>query len=325
MLDPIEDVLLIDCAPKTDGFREEIIAGLTSTPKRIPSKFFYDARGAQLFEEITQLPEYYLTRTERTIFDAHLSEMAAMIGPNARVLEFGSGAGIKTKQLLRALDKPEAYIPVDISREQLIDASLALMDEFPELEVLPICADYSKNDWIDRAKDINASLIFFPGSTIGNFTPVEAIQFLKQARSLFKDGDGKILIGFDLRKDPAIIEAAYNDAAGITAEFNLNLIDRFNIEFVNQGVSLSRDDFEHYAFFNADESRIEMHLIVRRDFTIELDGNAIAFQAGEDILTEYSYKYTSAAFEQLLHQAGFTALRRWHDEQQAFEVILATA
>jgi dimethylhistidine N-methyltransferase len=321
--------LIYDCAPETmerdpsTAFRQEVLEGLRSIPKRIPSKYFYDARGAKLFEEITKLPEYYLTRTEMSIFDNYLPEMAPAIGPHARVLEFGAGAGIKTKHLLSALDKPQAYIPIDISREQLIESSLELMEQFPALDVLPVCADYTAVNWAEHKdiKQIGPTLIFFPGSTIGNFTPEEAIKFLKQAHSLL-DQNGKLLIGFDLRKDPAIIEPAYNDAAGITAQFNLNLIERMNDEF---DLDLNTTDFEHYAFFNSAESRIEMHLIATRDLVLSIDGENIPVARGEHITTEYSYKYSSDRFDALLRKAGFAVTHRWHDPQRYFELALATA
>ncbi len=216
--------------PALSSFRREVLAGLTAKPKQLPSKLFYDERGSQLFEAITRLPEYYLTRTEIAIFEAHLLEMAALIGPNALVIEFGTGAGVKTRMLLMALDQPRAYIPVDISREQLARASRRLSEQFPTLEISPVCGDYTKPITIPRFNEKGKRMFFFPGSTIGNFMPEQAVEFLKGIAMLLGDGSG-LLIGFDLVKDKSILEAAYNDAEGITAEFNLHLIERVAAAF----------------------------------------------------------------------------------------------
>jgi L-histidine Nalpha-methyltransferase len=302
-------------------FKSETIAGLRKTPKHIPSKFFYDERGSQLFEAITDLPEYYLTRTEISILTDHLPAMATRIGTDATIIEFGTGAGVKTKMLLEALVNPRAYIPIDISREQLMLASHDLSQHFPNLGIHPIFADYTSAISLPIEPNLGRNVIFFPGSTIGNFTPAEAIDFLRKAAKLI-GWEGSLLIGFDRVKDARVLEAAYNDAQGITAAFNRNLIYRIRAEF---GVSIAPEDFDHFSFFNQEESRIEMHLVNRNERTLKLDDEEIHFDAGEHIVTEYSYKYTSEAFNEILTASGFEIQDRWNDSQNYFEVCYATA
>ena len=301
-------------------FKSEILAGLRETPKRIPSKFFYDERGSQLFEEITELDEYNLTRTEISILTAHLPEMAARIGSDATIIEFGTGAGVKTKMLLDALQHPCTYIPIDISREQLAHASAELTASFPTLDIHPIFADYTSDISLPINSNSGRNVIFFPGSTIGNFTPEEAILFLRKASSMI-GSEGSLLIGYDRVKDVGILETAYNDSRGITAKFNLNLIDRIRSEF---GVAISSEDFEHLAFFNKEKSRIEMHLVSKKNQTLHLDDEKIVTGQGEHIITEYSYKYTPEAFEKILSASGFEIQERWSDEKEYFEVCYAT-
>ncbi len=306
--------------PIVDTFKSEIIAGLRETPKRIASKFFYDERGSQLFEAITQLPEYYLTRTEISILREHLPAMAERIGTGATIIEFGTGAGVKTKMLLEAVHNPRAYIPIDISREQLTHATTKLAERFPNLEIHPIFGDYISEISLPIPSDAGKNVIFFPGSTVGNFTPDEAIQFLRKAAALIGP-DGSLLIGFDRVKDIRVLEAAYNDAQGITAEFNRNLIRRIGREF---GVAISPEDFDHLAFFNSEESRIEMHLVSGDSRTLKLDDEEITFAQGEHIVTEYSYKYTPETFAAILTASGFSVQDRWCDENNYFEVCYAT-
>lgn len=302
-------------------FKREVIEGLSQSPKRLPSKLFYDESGSQLFEAITGLEEYYLTRTEISILRDHLPEMAALIGPKALVIEFGTGAGVKTRMLLDALDSPRAYIPIDISREQLDQASRELAKEFPTLDIQPLWTDYTDSLTLPSVAGGNGlHLIFFPGSTIGNFEPGEAVTFLKRAASL-AGPRGSLLIGFDRVKDTSILEAAYNDKPGITAQFNLHLIERIAEEF---GTNISAENFEHLAFFNKQESRIEMHLVARKQLMLSLHGEEIFFRNGEHIITEYSYKYTQEAFQKMLAQSGFEVKRRWTDPKEYFEVCYAT-
>lgn len=301
-------------------FKREVIEGLSQSPKRIPSKLFYDEHGSRLFEAITGLDEYYLTRTEISIFRAHLPEMAALIGPNALVIEFGTGAGVKTRMLLEALDVPRAYIPIDISREQLDHASHELAKEFPTLDIQPLWADYTDSLILPPVTDGDGQqVIFFPGSTIGNFEPKEAVAFLRNA-ALLSGSRGSLLIGFDRVKDRSVLEAAYNDKLGITARFNLHLIERIAEEFALQ---ISPDDFEHSAFFNERESRIEMHLVAKKPLIFSLDGGEIYLTKGEHIITEYSYKYAPEAFQTILEKSGFEVRKWWTDASEYFEVCYA--
>ena len=313
-------------APATTGsgetFRQDVLEGLASSPKRLPSKLFYDEPGSQLFDEITHLPEYYLTRSEIAIFTAHLADMAARIGPDALVIEFGTGAGVKTRMLLETLEQPRAYIPIDISQVHLDQAARSLRDRFPLLDIKPLWTDYTNRLILPTVKQGSGrSVIFFPGSTIGNFEPREATDFLKKARDLIRP-NGALLVGYDRTKDPTILEAAYNDVAGITAKFNLHLIERIAQEFAS---SLSPEDFEHLAFFNNRESRIEMHLVSRRAQHACLAGNDIYFAEGEHIITEYSYKYTHEGFQHMLTASGFALQKSWTDDAQSFEVSWAIA
>lgn len=302
-----------------DTFKSEVIAGLHESPKRIPSKFFYDERGSQLFEAITELDEYYLTRTEIAILTKYLPEMAARIGPDATVIEFGTGAGVKTEMLLASLQHPRSYIPIDISREQLTIATKELTARFPYLDIHPIFGDYTSDIHLPIAQDSGRNVIFFPGSTIGNFTPEEAIPFLRNAAKLI-GSDGALLIGFDRVKDARVLEAAYNDARGVTAAFNRNLILRIQSEF---NVEIAPVDFDHFAFFNKEESRIEMHLVSRDDQILKLGNDEIRLAQGEHIVTEYSYKYTPEAFSEILTASGFEMQDRWSDEKEYFEVCYA--
>jgi len=303
-------------------FKREVLEGLSQSPKRIPSKLFYDERGSRLFEAITRLEEYYPTRTEISILREHLPEMAALIGPNALVIEFGTGAGVKTQMLLGALDAPRAYIPIDIAREQLDHASRELAKEFPSLDIHPLWTDYTDSLTLPAVRDgAGQHVIFFPGSTIGNFEPSEAITFLRNAASLAAPR-GSLLIGFDRVKDSRVLEAAYNDKLGITAQFNLHLIERIAEEF---GAPISTEDFDHFAFFNSEESRIEMHLVSRVEQALTLDGEEIHLDAGEHIITEYSHKYSSPAFQELLGSSGYVVKQRWTDSKGYFEVCYSIA
>ena len=313
--------MIAEPASLSEQFQNEIGEGLLSDPKRIPSKFFYDAVGAELFEKICELPEYYPTRTEITILKQNLPEMARMIGPHARIIEFGSGAGTKTRMLLDALETPELYIPIDISAEQLELTADTLKSLHPTLEVLPIAQDYTtpihlptqnRNVGSTPAKTI----VFFPGSTIGNFEPSEAETFLLMCRDLVGDGGG-ILIGVDLVKAEPILNAAYNDSEGVTAEFNLHLIERIRDEL---HVAIDPRDFKHVAFFNPTESRVEMHLVATRAFNLAIGKLNVHFAEGEDILTEYSYKYTDESFARLAEKADLSVAKTWHDANNLFAI-----
>src|SRR5215472_8763093 len=278
-----------DLAPGEESFRDAVLSGLGCARKRIPCKFFYDARGSALFEAICRLPEYYLTRTEVAILEANADEMAAQIGPHGRVIEFGSGASTKARILLRALDRPAAYVPVDISREHLRDAAASLAEDFPWLSVVAVCADYTRPFPLPPLPGPHGKRVgFFPGSTIGNFEPDAAVDFLANYARVLGPG-GEMLIGVDRKKDPRILDAAYNDRAGVTAEFNLNLFQRINRELDGD---LEIDRFEHVAFYNEIEGRIKMYIRSLANQEAWIAGKLVLFGKDELIHTEYSYKYS---------------------------------
>ncbi len=307
---------LYDFRP-TDDFKEQVLAGLGAEQKRIPSKFLYDEAGAQLFERITELPEYYPTRTELSIMQAAADEMAACIGPGCRLVEFGSGSSLKTRILLDALDQPVAYVPIDISREHLLENARTLAGQYPHLVVQPVCADYTQPYELPPAERASASTVaYFPGSSIGNFTWEEAVEFLSQVAGILGAGSG-LLLGTDLHKDKAVLDAAYNDSQGLTAAFNLNLLVRINREL---GANFDLRAFAHLAFYAETERRIEMHLESLKDQTATIAAVEVAFAKGERILTEYSYKYTRSSLERIADAAGFAVDRVWTDAGSLFSV-----
>lgn len=301
--------------PSVASLRDEVITGLSATPKAIPPKFFYDERGSQLFDAICELPEYYLTRTEVGILQEHALEIAHLAGPETLLIELGSGASKKVRLLLEAL-RPSAYLGVDISKDFLLASTDRLAADYPWLEVHAACADFSQVLNLSYCPTQSRRLAFFPGSSIGNFEPAQALQFLKELRALL-DRNGALLIGVDLKKDPAILNAAYNDAQGVTAEFNLNLLRRIQREL---GADLDIDGFEHRAFYNQAAGRIEMHLVSRRTQRIQIEERTFGFVAGETIHTENSYKYTIKALQRLAEQAGFQPVRVWTDQEDLFSV-----
>lgn len=302
--------------------RSEILSGLAETPKRLPSKLFYNDAGSDLFERITELPEYYLTRTELGILNEHMAEIAEAIGPSAIVVEFGSGAGTKTRILLEGLKSPVAYIPIEINREQLLDAAVSLVERFPTIEVWPVAADYTEHYEFPRIdRHYTSTLIFFPGSTIGNFNITDAIHFLRQARE-HAGPHGKLLIGADLKKDRRVIEAAYNDEAGVTAAFNRNILSHVGELFGNR---IDTAQYGHLAFYSADEGRIEMHLISNHAQQLSLGETILSLEAGEHIVTEYSYKYDLDQIDRMLAEAGWRSEKTWTDTEQLFSVTYATA
>ncbi len=299
-----------------DDFGSALRAGLRETPRRISPKFFYDAAGATLFEQICELPEYYPTRTELDLLARYADAMAALIGPCADVIEFGAGAMSKIRVLLRALESPVRYVPVDISTEHLHHHAQALAAEFPHLEVMPLAADFTGRIALPAAKIHPRSRVgFFPGSSIGNFTPDDACRFLRAAARTLRGGG--LLIGVDLVKDPQVLHAAYNDRAGVTSAFNKNLLARANREL---NANFNLDAFDHYAWFNPHESRIEMHLISAADQRVTLGDETVEFAHGQTLHTENSYKYTVASFQALARQGGFEPRQVWCDERQWFSV-----
>jgi L-histidine Nalpha-methyltransferase len=310
-----------DRLPEAGRFLDDVIAGLSRPRKALAPKYFYDERGARLFEAICETPEYYPTRAEAALMTARARAMARRLGPRSAVIEFGSGSGRKTRILIDALD-PVAYVPIDISREQLRETAAAFASEFPRLEVHAVCADYSRPLALPRFAALGARrrVVYFPGSTIGNLTVSEAGAFLINARALAGPG-GAMLVGVDLKKDPALLNAAYNDAAGVTAEFNLNLLRRINHEL---GADFDLSAFRHHAFYHASRSRIEMHLVSLKTQTVRIGGRAFRFRGGESIHTENSCKYSVDEFRRLASGAGFDPVACWTDRERMFAVHCLT-
>jgi dimethylhistidine N-methyltransferase len=310
-----------DLGPDAGDFRRDVIAGLSRAQKSLSPKYFYDERGSELFEAICGLPEYYLTRAEIALMRSKAREMAGLLGPGCVLIEYGSGSGRKTRVLVEAL-APAAYVPIDIAAGQLGACSSELAREFPELAVIAVCADYSRPlalPGIERFRGCRR-VIYFPGSTIGNFTVPEALAFLRNARTVARRG-GAMLVGVDLKKDPETLEAAYDDAQGITAEFNLNLLARIRREL---RADIDTSGFRHRAFYNADLGRIEMHLESLRDQHAVIGNRTFVFRCGETIHTENSYKYSIAQFQDLARSAGFEPRAVWTDEQGFFSVHYLT-
>jgi L-histidine Nalpha-methyltransferase len=294
----------------------DVLDGLRARPRAIPSKYFYDARGSALFEQITELPEYYPTVTELGILDDALPELARRVGPGAAIIEYGSGSGIKTRRLLRALDKPASYTPIEISAAALDESVAALRAELPGLQLLPVCADYTAAPPLPDALRAHRRVVFFPGSTLGNFTTPQSIAFLRQIHDQIAP-DGALILGLDLKKDPALLHAAYNDAQGTTAAFNLNLLARLNVEL---GADFALDQWHHYAAYSPTQSRVEMYLIAACAQTVTIDGHRFEFEEGEPILTEYSHKYTRAELARLAAEANLRLVHTWTDPASLFSL-----
>lgn len=301
-----------------DEFRHAVLRGLAQPRKAIPAKFLYDARGSALFDAICELPEYYPTRTEFAILRANATAIAAPLGRGAALVEFGGGSCQKARVLLDAMAAPAAYVPVDVSGEHLEKAAAALAAEYPKLEVVAVCADYMSPFRLPRAAQSAAKRVgFFPGSTIGNLRPEEARAFLVHAARLLGRPGGELIVGVDLKKDPATLHAAYNDSAGVTAAFSLNLLDRMNREL---DADFESARFAHDAFYNAARGRIEIYLRSLAEQTVAIAGRHIRFAAGERVHTEYSYKYGVDEFRALAAEAGFRATETWTDPERLFSV-----
>lgn len=300
--------------PET-GFHREVIDGLSRRPRFIPPKYFYDEQGSLLFEAICEQPEYYVTRTEFTLLKQYAGEIAALMGTGCFLIEPGSGACEKVRMLLSAL-RPECYIPMDISGDHLQSAAKTLAFEYPWLDVHAVCADITDSLSLPFIPFDAKRVIFYPGSSIGNFEPGEAESFLRDLAKIAGPG-GCVLIGVDLKKDAQTLSRAYNDANGITAEFNLNLLHRINRELDGD---IDVDAFHHHAFYNENAGRIEMHLVSSVIQTVRVDGHKFEFDAGENIHTENSYKYSVSEFQALASRAGFRADAVWTDEKQLFSL-----
>lgn len=304
---------------KDSAFATDVIAGLTHQPKYLSPKYFYDAAGSALFEQITVLPEYYPTRTELGILRARGGEIADIIPDGAALIEFGAGATTKVRLLLKQRDlgaRLGAYVPVDISGDFLNGQADALRRDYPRLKIHPVVADFTTP--FELPDDVKAmpKVGFFPGSTLGNFEPHEACAFLRSARAILGDG-ALLIIGIDMEKDEALLRAAYNDADGVTAHFNLNLLARINREL---GANFDLSGFTHRAIYNHERRRIEMHLVSRKTQTVRLLGRSIAFRTGESIHTENSYKYSLEHFGALARGSGWTPLQSWTDADKMFSV-----
>lgn len=309
-------MIYLDFSPESEPFASEALRGLRREQKKIQPKYFYDARGSELFEQICAQPEYYPTRTETRILFENIGEISECIQP--LLIEFGSGSSVKTKIILDH-SAVNVYIPLDISKTFLLESAGRLRERYPEMSIIPACCDFTSNFQIPSfiLEPGIARSAFLPGSTLGNFDPMDAVKILRTiARTL---GEGYLLVGLDLTKDPKILEAAYNDAAGITAAFNKNLIRRLNDE---TGATLNPSDFRHEAFYNADLSRIEMHLTANRALKFEIQGESFCFRQDESIHTENSYKYSPASFQTLYRNGGFELERFWTDAQEWFGVFL---
>ena len=313
---PKNEPRLIDFHPPRADMRADVLEGLSRSQKELSPKYFYNEDGSHLFEDITRLPEYYLTRTENSIMEASLHEIAALVGPGAAVIEFGSGTGEKIRRLLKHLDQPVACVPVEISRNHLLASARALAADHPQLDVIAVCADFTQPFALPPISGARRKLVFFPGSTIGNFAPDEAINLLKVMRQVAGE-DGGLLIGADLVKDSQVLEAAYNDSQGVTAAFNLNLLERINHELQ---ADFDLDSFQHEAVYNEQAQRIEMYLVSQREQTVDIGDRRIVFSPGERILTEYAYKYSLSGFADLVARAGFQVEKVWTDSQKHFSV-----
>jgi dimethylhistidine N-methyltransferase len=302
--------------PIPSPFMTDVVEGLTAERKSLKAKYFYDAAGSVLFEAITELPEYYPTRAELAILQSHAAAIVQHIPTWAALVEFGSGSSTKTRTLLRAATKLAAYVPVDISAAFLAEETKRLKQEFPALAILPVAADFTHEFELPRPTRKRPRAGYFSGSTIGNFEPAEAEAFLRHAGRILGPGSAMI-VGVDLAKDPAVLHAAYNDAAGVTARFNLNLLARINREL---GADFELDGFSHRAFYDEEKQRIEMHLVSERRQVARVGGTAISFAAGETIHTENSYKYSRDGFRALARRAGWQPVECWTDARDYFSV-----
>jgi dimethylhistidine N-methyltransferase len=311
---------LVDLAPAREQLRRDVLEALGRRPqKELPTQYLYDARGSALFDRICDLPEYYPTRTELGIMERDAGAMAQGSGSRALVIEYGSGSSVKTRRLLESLREPAGCVLVDISREHLLRSASQLAAEFPHVEVLPVCADFTAPFTVPRPQGaVRRRVVYFPGSTIGNFLPEPATRLLRQMATQVGPGGG-LLIGTDLRKDPAVLEAAYNDAQGVTAAFNKNLLRRINREL---GADFRLDAFEHRAVYDEERGRIEMLLISREVQEVRVAGRRFEFATGETIRTEYSHKYTIDGFHRMAAAAGWRPEQVWMDPQALFAVHL---
>lgn len=315
---PVRELDRSQMADRED-FRRAVLDGLSRRPRAIPAKFLYDARGSALFDQICELPEYYLTRTETAILRAHAGDIAALAGRGSALIEFGSGSSVKSRLLLDAMDLA-LYVPIDISREHLDRSTARLRRDYPSLAIQAVCADYMALADLPQLLVSARRIGFFPGSSIGNLEPHEAVAFLLRARTLLGD-NGALVLGVDLKKDPGRLDAAYNDSAGVTAAFTLNLLRRMNRELQ---ATFDLDRFAHDAFYNPVKGRIEIYVRSLAEQSVTVAGRSFAFAEGERIHTEYSYKYDVAQLRSLAQQSGFRLDKVWMDPDRLFAVAYLT-
>lgn len=312
----IEELQIFDFGPQSTNVLTEVLVGLSKSQKSLPPKLLYDKRGSEIFEEICKLDEYYPTRAETEILKTKAPEIASFIGPEALIIEPGSGSCDKIRFLLPELNSPKGYVPIEISKDILLRTSSELIEEFPGLNLLPICADFTQE--IDLPLTIDSfrgkKVIFFPGSTIGNLAPAEAIDFLKKFGKMIGTGGG-LLIGVDLKKDSHTFKLAYDDPKGVTAEFNLNLLTRLNREI---NASFVLDNFKHEAFYNENLGRVEMHLVSQISQLVKVNETVFRFHSGETIHTESSYKYSLDEFCSLCSKANLVLKKHWKDSNNQF-------
>ena len=306
-----------DYQPEALNLQDAVVRGLSLERKSIPPKFFYDRRGSELFAEICEQPEYYPPTVERRMLISLADEIAALVGPGRVIIEPGAGGAEKVRLLIERL-APAAYVPMDISCAYVRDAARGLVSEYPELRVHAVCVDFTHSLPLPEPVPDRPRLVFFPGSSLGNFEPAEAEEFLRLCRATSGKG-GMMLIGVDTRKDPRILDAAYNDAAGVTAAFNLNLLQRIREELESD---CRTENFRHLAFYNAERGRIEMHLVSRRAHQVRVNGRAFDFAEGEALHTENSYKYGPDEFLDMAQRAGFRPVRHWLDVEGLFAIYL---
>ena len=297
---------------------DDVIAGLSQSQKTLPSKYFYDARGSKLFDDICDLDEYYITRVESTLMGEHVGEIASVVGQGVLLIEYGSGSSLKTRLLLNNLDQPVGYVPIDISGDYLTQVGLDLQAEFPSIEIMTVTADFTGTFNVPNPSTPESRrIVYFPGSTIGNFKRKQAESLLAGMADV-AGADGGVLIGIDLDKNRDVLHAAYNDSRGVTAQFNLNILQRINREL---GAGFDLNNFRHEAIFNSDTTCIEMHLVSTRSQTVNVCKYSFEFEENETILTEYSHKYTFGSFERLATAAGLDVKRTWTDPDGMFAVM----
>lgn len=302
--------------PEENDLLAEVLAGLQKPQKELPCKLFYDEKGSALFDQICEVEEYYLTRTEMAIMNKYIEEISTLLGKRCLLIEFGSGSSLKIRLILDHLKEPAGYVPIDISAEHLMRSVTALAEDYPQIKIFPIFADYTQRFNLSSLRfPWSHKVVYYPGSSIGNFTPEQAVPLLKHIANVSGKGGG-LLIGVDLKKDKKTLEAAYNDKKGVTAAFNLNMLVRLNREL---GANFRINQWRHHAFYNSREGRMEVCLVSRRDQYVCIGGTEIFFRKDESILTEYSYKYTPEEFEQLVGDT-FWVEHVWTDDQNRFSV-----